>query len=67
MLNLPTTEIMEGELNFVVVADDAFKLHKNIPNLFSGNLTHDERIFNYRLSTAKPTVENSFGIVDNRF
>jgi hypothetical protein len=41
MLNLPTTEIMEGELNFVGVADDAFKLHKNILNLFSGNPTHD--------------------------
>jgi hypothetical protein len=67
MLNLPATEIMEGELNLGFVADDVCKLHKNIPNLFSGNLTQDERNFSYRPSTAKPTVENSYGILANLF
>ena len=36
---------------------------KNIPNLFFGNLTHDERIFNYRLSTERSNVGTYYGIL----
>jgi len=48
MLNLPTlhtTSISEGELICAFVTHDAVTLHRNILKQFSGNLTHEERIF----------------------
>jgi hypothetical protein len=53
---------------YVFVADDAFPLSNNIMKPYaSRNLTHEQRVFNYRLSRARRTVENAFGILANKF
>ena len=52
----------------VFVADDAYPLRCNIMKPFSSRgLSTSERIFNYRLSTARRMVENAFGILVSRF
>ncbi|XP_074026329.1 uncharacterized protein [Leptinotarsa decemlineata] len=67
-LGLPSKESTKENMTFVFVADDAFALHEHIVKPFpQKNLTPDERIFNYRLSRARRTVENAFGILSNRF
>lgn len=59
---------MEQSVPFVILADNAFPLQKHILKPFPlKNMTHDERIFNYRLSRGRRVVENVFGILCNRF
>ena len=64
---LPNTPEDSPPAHYFFVGDDAFPLRhymmKPYPSLA---LTHDERIFNYRLSRARRTVENAFGILANR-
>ena len=63
--NLPQSDIITP---YVIVADDAFALRTYLIKPFSArNLSHDQRIFNYRLSRARRVVENAFGIMCSRF
>ena len=53
---------------FAIVADDAFPLKHWLLKPYSQRiLTHDQRIFNYRLCRARHVVENAFGILANRW
>lgn len=56
------------KLPYVIVGDDAFALKPNVLKPYPDRgLTQDKRIFNYRLSRARRTVENGFGILSNRW
>ncbi|CAH1999865.1 unnamed protein product [Acanthoscelides obtectus] len=66
-LHIPSSETITGSnlhLPYVFLADDAFKLRPDMIKPFrQGDLTSRERkILNYRLSRARRTVENAFGI-----
>jgi len=62
---IPNTDI---DTPLFFVADEAYPLKTYLLKPFSARgLTVGERIYNYRLSRARRTVENSFGILVNRF
>ena len=55
-------------LPFVIVADDAFALSRHCMKPYAQKaLSEGKRIFNYRLSRARRTSENAFGILVNVF
>lgn len=63
---LPNTD--DSPQPYVFVADEAFGLHKNLLRPYPGRgLTNTRRIFNYRLSRARRTVECAFGVLSNKW
>ncbi|XP_050676762.1 uncharacterized protein LOC126973479 [Leptidea sinapis] len=71
-LRIPSSELLTGSNRnypIVFVADDAFPLRPDMIKPFrQADLTSQERkILNYRLSRARRTVENAFGIMASRF
>lgn len=70
-LNMPKDKplpSMNQSVPYIILADAAFPLQNHILKPYpSRNLSHDEQIFNYRLSRGRRVVENAFGILANRF
>ena len=65
ILHVPPPKPLPGKskpIPFMIVADDAFQLKEYIQKPYK-----EKRIFNYRLSRARRIVENTFGILVNRF
>ncbi|XP_036144740.1 protein ANTAGONIST OF LIKE HETEROCHROMATIN PROTEIN 1-like [Monomorium pharaonis] len=68
LLQIPPPKIVNVRgpvLPYVIVADEAFGLKNYLmrPYSRSQNLDRKKKIFNYRLSRARRTVESSFGIL----
>ena len=62
--------IQKGEyiLPYTIVGDDIFPLKDWLMEPYPGrNLTEHQRIFNYRLSRCRRTIENTFGILCAKF
>ncbi|XP_046684984.1 putative nuclease HARBI1 [Homalodisca vitripennis] len=71
-LNLPSPTTFPNNrdvcLPFVFLGDEAFPLKENLMKPYTNKgITHDERIFNYRICRGRRVVENAFGILANRF
>jgi len=70
-LNLAKAENVNGsnkKLNYAFLGDEAFLLRPDFLKPYNQReLTLERRIFNYRLSRARRTVENVFGILAKRF
>ncbi|KAG1934126.1 protein ALP1-like [Pimephales promelas] len=70
LLNVPPPEPLPGSnisLPYAFIGDEAFPLRIDLMKPYPfRNLDHGQRIFNYRLSRARRTVENAFGILANR-
>ena len=70
-LQVPGAQNMAGAqdaMPYYLVGDDAFPLGPNLLKPYPGSsLPAKKTIFNYRLSRARRTVENGFGILSSRF
>ena len=52
-----------SKVPYVILADDAFPLSTRIMKPFSSRgLSHDQKIYNYRLSRTRRIIESTFGI-----
>lgn len=68
-LDLPNDLNIDGqETPLFFIADDAFPLTRRIMKPYGGHsLTNEQKVFNYRLSRARRTIENAFGIMSMRW
>ena len=71
-LNLPPPRCLpdtnENPQHFVMVGDEAFKLSTNLLRPYpSRELNATKRVFNYRLSRCRRSVECAFGILANKW
>ena len=70
-LNIPNGRDLPGtntRAPYYIIADDAFPLRSNIMKPFpQRDLTHAQRIYNYRLARARRCIEQAFGILAARF
>ena len=56
------------KMPYVIVADDSFLLSRNCKKPYpQKNVSIAKRLIHYRLSSARRTVENGFGILVGRF
>lgn len=64
-MNLPEPGLIGNKIiPYFLIADDIFALKPWLMKPFAGrNLSVQQRVFNYRLSRARRTIENAFGIV----
>lgn len=68
--NIPTASKITGldeKLPYYLVGDEIFPLKVWLQRPFPGPLDESKRIFNYRLSRARRTIENAFGILAARW
>ncbi|KAL3246150.1 hypothetical protein MRX96_057886 [Rhipicephalus microplus] len=63
----------EGPLPYVFVGDEAFPLKEYVMRPYARRTLHEDddksyerRVFNYRMSRARRTIENTFGILAQR-
>ena len=70
-LGLPPNEPLPNDdypLPYTIIGDDAFPLKEWLLKPFPyRQMSYEQRIFNYRLCRARRIVENSFGILGNRW
>ena len=66
-MNLPFAEDLAGfsrnPLNYFLVGAEIFPLKAWLLRPYPGNLTNSQKVFNYRLSRSRCTIENTFGIL----
>ncbi|XP_058449070.1 uncharacterized protein LOC131429036 [Malaya genurostris] len=69
--SVPSDSILPGTdigAPYVIVGDEAFPLKTYVMRPYPGqDLNNQKRIFNYRLSRARRTSENAFGILTQKF
>lgn len=67
----PNTNIGGTQTPFFFLGDDAFPLNRRLMKPYSRNrnaqLSNEQKVFNYRLSRARRTIENAFGILTMRW